>query len=543
MNMKENQETAFYDPKSFGKKADALAFESKEACQVNGSKRTNDPIAFEIKVGGKHWNINNVDAFLNNRGSGRLESPRKSSAAKGEEKLHCSPAVESSIVDMKSESSDLGSPQMTTSGLFEKDPDFFTDKNVLECESPELTVRDKEINLHDVKDICIDEGMPTKGKILVESCKDDQPGAGGGINNVYVISNGVEAESLGNNRSIGETECGKTGVSYDELLAQCRLKLPSGNFSADDSCKNCEMEDPVQIGETNCVGTENPEEESYVESKLPIQEFETRSFLCSFFKSLDDEGNKAVEQHDKIFLGEEGSKIPEAAADAESEAGKKEDIEPNTVLYDSKIEGGSITFNFNSSEHEVSNVTNEQTVNSKEELTESANVHAHRDGNADNISDSSITQCATTKENATVEAGEQVGDAKNEDSDRSTEGIPVQHVSSEDVKNEKAHDDQEPHPIKHGRRNSDEASVISQLRHDDGESSFTAAGLITYSGPIAYSGSLSLRSDGSAASGRSFAFPILQSEWNSSPVRMAKADRRHFRKHKGWRSGLLCCRF
>ncbi|KAJ0228703.1 18S pre-ribosomal assembly protein gar2-like protein [Hirschfeldia incana] len=78
-----------------------------------------------------------------------------------------------------------------------------------------------------------------------------------------------------------------------------------------------------------------------------------------------------------------------------------------------------------------------------------------------------------------------------------------------------------------------------------GETSFSAAeavsisGHITYRGPIAFSGSLSVRSDASTASGRSFAFPVLQSEWNSSPVRMAKPEKR---RHKGWRQILLCCR-
>ncbi|KAL1202359.1 hypothetical protein V5N11_008965 [Cardamine amara subsp. amara] len=64
---------------------------------------------------------------------------------------------------------------------------------------------------------------------------------------------------------------------------------------------------------------------------------------------------------------------------------------------------------------------------------------------------------------------------------------------------------------------------------------------ITYSEPILLSGSLSLLSDGSA---RSFAFPILQSECNSSPARMVEADKRQLRKEKGWRhySLLLCCR-
>ncbi|CAF1920006.1 BnaC02g35230D [Brassica napus] len=78
-----------------------------------------------------------------------------------------------------------------------------------------------------------------------------------------------------------------------------------------------------------------------------------------------------------------------------------------------------------------------------------------------------------------------------------------------------------------------------------GETSFSAAepvsGHITYSGQIVFSGSLSVRSDASTTSGRSFAFPVLQSEWNSSsPVRMAKANKK---RQKGWRDILMCCRF
>ncbi|KAK7360680.1 hypothetical protein VNO77_02689 [Canavalia gladiata] len=44
-------------------------------------------------------------------------------------------------------------------------------------------------------------------------------------------------------------------------------------------------------------------------------------------------------------------------------------------------------------------------------------------------------------------------------------------------------------------------------------------------GPLPYSRSISLRSDSSTASARSFSFPTLQPEWNSSPVRMEKPDR------------------
>ncbi|KAJ0252889.1 18S pre-ribosomal assembly protein gar2-like protein [Hirschfeldia incana] len=79
-----------------------------------------------------------------------------------------------------------------------------------------------------------------------------------------------------------------------------------------------------------------------------------------------------------------------------------------------------------------------------------------------------------------------------------------------------------------------------------GETSFSAgesvsiSGHISHSGPVVVSGRHSVRSDASTTSGRSFAFPVLQSEWNSSPERMAKAEKRRL---KGWREILLCCRF
>lgn len=101
----------------------------------------------------------------------------------------------------------------------------------------------------------------------------------------------------------------------------------------------------------------------------------------------------------------------------------------------------------------------------------------------------------------------------------------------------------EPHFPKHECGNSDNKSVVSQTQYDGADSSHSAASFIAFSGLIAYSGSLSLRSDGSATSTRSFAFPLLLSEEDRSPVRMENTDLRHFQKHKDWRSGLLCCRF
>lgn len=72
--------------------------------------------------------------------------------------------------------------------------------------------------------------------------------------------------------------------------------------------------------------------------------------------------------------------------------------------------------------------------------------------------------------------------------------------------------------------------------------SFLSGGIM-YSGHLHYSGSVSLRSESSMTSNRSFAFPVLQSEWNSSPVKMAMVDRRQHRGSRHWHSGLFCCRF
>lgn len=69
----------------------------------------------------------------------------------------------------------------------------------------------------------------------------------------------------------------------------------------------------------------------------------------------------------------------------------------------------------------------------------------------------------------------------------------------------------------------------------------THQGMLSYAGQILYSGSISHRSD-SSTSTRSFAFPILGSECNSSPVRMAPPDPwSHRRSRRKWHF-CLCCR-
>ncbi|XP_010523522.1 PREDICTED: uncharacterized protein LOC104801838 isoform X2 [Tarenaya hassleriana] len=109
-------------------------------------------------------------------------------------------------------------------------------------------------------------------------------------------------------------------------------------------------------------------------------------------------------------------------------------------------------------------------------------------------------------------------------------------------KNEPRRSEPEHYVHRHGYTLEDPDDVSSHFPSGFGETE-PVSGHITYSGPIVFSGSLSVRSDGSTTSARSFAFPVLQSEWNSSPVRMAKADKRHIRTQKSWRHTLCCCSF
>lgn len=246
----------------------------------------------------------------------------------------------------------------------------------------------------------------------------------------------------------------------------------------------------------------------------------------------------------QILNGKTDSESPDASS-AEA-GGRAEDIKASSLPYNSKVESRIITFNFEERSDESANAAITENV---EQLV---NIE---DGNSDGCS----VQHAVSSSETAHEKSPESKDVSNHDDD------PVPISSDENVQVV------EPKVPQHERSSSSgQASVVNQLYRDEGEMSFSAGRLITFSGPIAYSGSLSHRSDGSTTSTKSFAFPVydilslshllfhfpclvndgllfslfrLQSEWNSSPVRMAKADGRHFRKHKSWRAGLLCCRF
>lgn len=143
-------------------------------------------------------------------------------------------------------------------------------------------------------------------------------------------------------------------------------------------------------------------------------------------------------------------------------------------------------------------------------LTSNEDVDVHKDVDAENVADARAEkdQCTSNR----------VDEQRNSDGGCATSFGPC--VRGEDssenahegsTDNKQAISDNIPSSndavAADGRANGD-VVVVGHLQHDMGETSFSAASLISYSGPVAFSGSLSHRSDGSTTSGRSFAFPM-----------------------------------
>ncbi|KAG8383004.1 hypothetical protein BUALT_Bualt05G0138700 [Buddleja alternifolia] len=558
-----------YDSKSFRRETDSLSIGSKEIYQLNGPIRDTNALVFEAKGRDERWNPF-LDDFSMDNENGTIDSPGK----EDQNGISYHPSnLEKETYLLSSDTNAKATLEEFThcdaSDLFETNTNLFTDKTVLECEQPELIIRYKEINYHIVKDICVDEGRPLKDNFFNESSKDDQSGHSFAKPNdnrycegtvvadmELFISDGSAASSLDKTEGASANDCGSKEEIDGKLLAQESPKLTSESSFEEDTPKHSGETDSRA---TSMTGTDASEEDSFIDKTLPFQEFGTRSFLRSFLHSLDDEGTKAEQPPGQISSEENVSGNPDALS---AEAGPKEDVQPSSLDYNSQVERGAITFNFNSPSPAVAEVTNGITENVKEQPLDSGNLLEHKDEDAGHV------QCNSSKDQSVHEQSINIQDnglSNDFSAPSQAECVSSKNVNDENVHHESPTDEDEncddlssegqvrnsvssdgltgePCVCEHEHWNTGDDPVVSQVKCE-GELSFSAASLITYSGPIAYSGSLSVRSDSSATSARSFAFPILQSEWNSSPVRMAKADGTHCRKHKGWRSGLLCCRF
>ncbi|KAG6708710.1 hypothetical protein I3843_06G088900 [Carya illinoinensis] len=403
-------------------------------------------------------------------------------------------------------------------GFFDKDSDIVMDKGVMECELPELTVCYKENGYHVVKDICIDEGVPSQEKILFGSGRDTKT--------VLIVHPPEKDQSKGLLKEKQGTEI----YSPDELM------FSSENDSKKNSANQFDSKDLIQTEEdaTESVLIDATEERLLPGNKLPMLE---RDKCASHLNCLNID-SKDVEQHPFQVSGENvilASPALVSGVEESNNSGRISKLASSTSVYGAKESNNSAV---------DSMLAGPALVSSAEETNHSTGAQILATPNLVSAAEESNNSSPVNEffYNSKQERGSITFDLDSlapAASARQEEGPETQNTSKFENFISDAHTDSR------------------QLHHFQGETSFSAAGqgeenfpvvgtlssLINYSGPTAYSGSVSLRSDSSATSTRSFAFPVLQSEWNSSPVRMAKADRRHLVKHKCWRKGFLCCRF
>ncbi|KAB2624406.1 hypothetical protein D8674_016066 [Pyrus ussuriensis x Pyrus communis] len=517
----------------------------------------------------------------------------------------------------------FGSPYSRSSEKFEaleKESDYYMDKSVTECELPEFIICYKDSSCNTIKDICIDEGVPSQDKNWVETGLDEKACC------TYLPPDEDQ------NKQMHEERLDIVITFPDDFKSTTKNDLEKGFSIA------CNSKEPMERGDAINDGSERIAIDVSKEDFCPanVQGFGAGN---PHSKSSYKDSNEA--EQETIQISREIAKTESPALVSETEESnhiEKEALvsaaeESNCLSGNSKAESGNITSALDVSAH-VSITTDVCPQNGVCDMPMGDDSHVDK---YDNMSDSEVVPSQSHHCLAPVVTGREecpengghldTSNTFNVDGDISDSMIgssqvqhhlaPVvtgreecpengvcQHLDAsntskvdDDISDSKIVSSQVQHclaPLTIARNEcpengvcqgpetsnttkinddtSDSKIVSSQVHHwlspetsyasmvEDvnvdahnaplqfqrslGESSFSAAGhfssLIT-SGP--YSGNVSLRSESSTTSARSFAFPVLQPEWNSSPVRMAKADRRHLQKHRGWRGCLLCCRF
>ncbi|XP_052187755.1 uncharacterized protein LOC127798316 isoform X2 [Diospyros lotus] len=388
----------------------------------------------------------------------------------------------------ENESEDSAAPCTIPSGKMEfseKNTDLCTDKKVVQCELPELIVCYNENSYHVVKDICIDEGLHSTDKISGESEPE---------NDLCITLPSNE------NKHVAMTKERKD-IELDRLDAS-KILSEDHNKAHESGMKEKVETELTSTGACKILLGNQFNGDIHGRSLTPVQTVEANSNVTDTI--VDDVSKEKFAMSSlpfsENFNEQELLKTPIESPDSDL----KEDGQGSFQIpcSEAKCESGAMV---------------------------SAPEESNKGKPANGLSyDGKV-------ENSTISFG--FNSSKAQASGR--------HENPDDVDRERTLKSDSETRLEDGI--SGRFSIGSDVQHGQGDSSFSMAGpgsgLITFSGSIPYSGSISLRSDSSTTSARSFAFPILQSEWNSSPVRMAKADRRQYRKHRGWRQGLLCCRF
>ncbi|GMH27557.1 hypothetical protein Nepgr_029400 [Nepenthes gracilis] len=354
--------------------------------------------------------------------------------------------------------------------LLGKETKFYGDKVVMECELPELIVCYKENSYQSVKDICIDEAVPSKDEIFNKSMEKGDTDDNCHKDDNHHCSNGGSAAMDG----INQEALGRRNPYND-----------------------CETDDLMRVNEAK---HDSAEKESVLEGRCVAAEMET-----SYFVYDTEDGNSSA-----------GNEMG-ASNSCKSSLMSKNELNGDADVHDGDEADGILLEKKSGSEESMPKPSIVDWRDAEIKVAQGPNKAA-----ASPPSEHSESQESAHCSNANGSSYTTRAEPKTITFDFNSSVPQKEYEKTRKIDREKPPDAQ------------------TMTRHDEG---IPPPSSITYSGPIAYSGSISLRSESSAGSTRSFAFPVLQTEWNSSPVRMAKADRRHLRKHRGWMQALICCRF
>ncbi|XP_006844062.2 uncharacterized protein LOC18433922 isoform X1 [Amborella trichopoda] len=356
------------------------------------------------------------------------------------------------------------------------DSELYTDKNVTEVTERAMDCL-KENSDNVVKDICIDEGLPTQNKLPLsdnDSCCEKICGS------LHSDVNGDDDLTRNAGTGVSEVDACASSISEAKEDLQSSILLEDLNGEDNDSAKIFTLGDLLQeqkseSGSFEKRGNKSCEENSTSMKPVSMQDLDMEERVGP----TSSESNDIVKQQATNEVGSK-AEVPTVQCASDQIKVKSSDTEALPTS-NSKVENGSTTLDFESQEGQM--------------IVEK---NGYKGGGDEH----------------------QVTEASSERNLVGGEGTTTQSLVHHS----------------HGLSISDRKSWYN----DPTDLTGSVSGQIPYSGPIPYSGSISLRSDSSTTSTRSFAFPILHSEWNSSPVKMAQPDRR-YRKHRRWRIGLLCC--
>ncbi|KAL6983290.1 hypothetical protein U1Q18_016678 [Sarracenia purpurea var. burkii] len=321
---------------------------------------------------------------------------------------------------------------------------LYMDKTVMECQLPELMVCYKENTYHVVKDICIDDGVHSEDKGICTILPSN------GTKNGRMTRGGEGFEMLSFNGSKSSCETTPHEVDTYELGNKEKLFPELHILDA--------LRSLAENGFDNDIS-----KDAGGGSLVPAQMGKTHNNAIA--EIADDASREEFVTYGMASSQKFGRQISLKSLLESPDCDNDEvELQSAQILCSKETHGSPAMVAAPEEESNESNPGNDLSFNGK-------------------------------VENATI--------TYNFDSSKSA-------ASGEDGNPGNVDHEQQPFKIDVEPRNeggvSDSLAAASEVQHSPGESSFSR--LITYSGPIAFSGSVSLRSDSSTTSTRSFAFPV-----------------------------------